>query len=61
MKALREVYDFVTGGSIVSPIGAICAIVVVLATSSLDPGLRAAIFLGIIALTLIASTFERVT
>lgn len=61
MKALREIYEFITGGSIVTPIGAACAIVVVSLTTSLAPGLRAGIFLAILVLTLIASTFERVT
>ncbi|HEY5257493.1 MAG TPA: hypothetical protein VIJ12_03865 [Candidatus Baltobacteraceae bacterium] len=61
MKALREVYEFITGGSIAAPIGLFCAIVAALLTAPLPPGARAALFLAILLLTFVAATFERVT
>ena len=61
MKALREVYEFITGGSIAAPIGVFCAIVAALLASSAQPGARAALFLAILLLTFVAATFERVT
>lgn len=54
MRALREVYDFITGGSLAAPIGLACAIVAAL----LIPGAREAVFVAVIAATLVASALE---
>ncbi len=51
MNALRAVYDFVTGGSIVAPAG--------LALALLCARFGAIWLVAILSLTLIASTFER--
>lgn len=53
MKAIREVYDFITGGSAVTPFG--------LALALLASRYGAGAFLGVVLLTFVASTFERVT
>ncbi len=55
MRALSEIYDFITGGSIVTPFGLAIAI---LAAFWL-PHLRAEAFVGIAALTFVAASFER--
>lgn len=60
MNALREVYDFITGGSLVSPIGLALGIAVVLATNGLPPPVRALLFATILGATLVAASFERV-
>ena len=54
MRVVNEIYDFVTGGSVVTPIGLAFAI----AAAFLMPVGRAETFVGIVALTFIASTFE---
>lgn len=54
MRVVTEVYDFITGGSLVTPVGVACAI----AAAFLLPGHRAEAFVSIVALTFIASTFE---
>jgi hypothetical protein len=54
MRVVTEIYDFITGGSVVTPIGVACAI----AAAFLLPTYRAESFVGIVALTFIASTFE---
>ncbi len=54
MRVATEVYDFITGGSLVTPVGVACAI----AAAFLLPAYRAETFVGIIALTFVASTFE---
>jgi hypothetical protein len=54
MRVVTEVYDFITGGSIVTPIGVACAI----AAAFLLPAYRAESFVAIVALTFVASTFE---
>ncbi len=60
MKVLREIYDFITGGSIVAPIGLAVAIVVVIATRS-NPGiLPGGIFVALIILTLALASREKV-
>jgi hypothetical protein len=59
MKALREIYDFVTGGSIVAPIGVAVTIAATLATQTAPPSARAAILLGLTVCTFAASTLER--
>ena len=56
MRALREIYDFITGGSIVSPIGVFCAIAAgVLA----PPPWRAPAIVFFGAAAFIGSVFER--
>ncbi len=57
MRVVTEIYDFITGGSFVTPIGLACAI----ACAFLLPAFRTEAFVGIIALTLIAASFERPT
>lgn len=52
MKVLREVYDFVTGGSIAAPVGLIVAV--------LASRYGAAAFLGVVLLAFVASTLERI-
>jgi hypothetical protein len=54
MRVVNEIYDFITGGSVVTPIGVACAI----AAAFLMPAARAETFVGIVALTFVASTFE---
>lgn len=57
MKILREIYDFVTGGSIAAPIGVACAI----AAALFLPVWRAPAFVTLVALAFVASVFERPT
>lgn len=57
MRVLRSIYDFVTGGSLVSPLflaGAILA-------AFFLPMFRMEAFLALVAIGFIASTFERTT
>jgi hypothetical protein len=55
VRALREVYDFITGGSIVAPIGVLCAI----AVAALAPQWRAGVLVALVAAAFIGSVFER--
>jgi hypothetical protein len=57
VRVLREIYDFVTGGSIVAPVGLACAVI----AAMLVPQAREAVFLSVLAATFVASTFERPT
>lgn len=57
MRVLREIYDFITGGSIAAPIGLACA----LGAALLLPHWRAEAFSIIVLLSLVASTLERPT
>ena len=57
MHVLRNVYDFITGGSVVSPIGVACAIV----AGSLMHTFRAEAVSAILVLTFVASTYEKPT
>jgi len=59
MKIVREVYDFITGGSIAAPIGLICAIVLALLLP--EESWRPFAFAAALGLTLVASTFEKPT
>ncbi len=52
MKVVHEVYDFITGGSLVTPIGLIVAIL----CARFGP----AVFLAVVLATFVASTLERV-
>lgn len=56
MKVVREVYDFITGGSIASPVLLACGI----ASALLLHAFRAEAFAAFAALAFIASAFERV-
>ena len=56
MKLLREIYDFITGGSRLTPLGLALAL---LAAFTL-PVFRAEAFVAIVVATLVASTFEAV-
>lgn len=55
MNLLRSIYSFITGGSIVAPIGLAAAIV----AASLLPAWRTQAFIVIIAVSLAASVFEK--
>lgn len=55
MRVVNEMYNFITGGSVVTPVGVACAI----AAAFLLPASRAELFVAIIALTFVASTFEK--
>gem|GEM_PF-4110726 len=55
MRALRSIFEFVTGGSLVAPIGLACAILAVLAF----PQWRAGAFVTIVVFTYAASTYEK--
>jgi hypothetical protein len=58
MKIVREIYDFVAGGSIVAPLGLAVALGTAFLTPNVDAPLRAGIFLTLLAITFIASAFE---
>jgi hypothetical protein len=53
--AVREIYDFITGGSVAGPIGLACAIVAGVALHEW----RAEVFTAILVLTFAASTLEK--
>jgi hypothetical protein len=55
VQRVRNVYDFITGGSVVAPIGLALAIVAALVL----PSAREAVFVTIVAGTLVASAFEK--
>lgn len=55
MNALREIYDFITGGSVVAPVGLACAIV----ATVLIHAYRAEVLSAILGLTFVASTLEK--
>ncbi|MHB8148056.1 MAG: hypothetical protein ACYDGM_12460 [Vulcanimicrobiaceae bacterium] len=59
MKALAEIWDFVTGGSIVAPVAVAVAIGFALLPLAIDAAVRTAAFLAIVAAGFVASTFER--
>ena len=59
MKVLNEIYDFVTGGSMVTPAGVLVAIVATAYSGALAPGLRAGLLLGILLLTFAGSLLEK--
>ena len=58
MKALGEIYGFVTGGSIVAPVGVVAAVLVAHFGSGLPAGVHAAVFFGTVLATFLASTLE---
>ncbi len=55
MRVLREIYDFITGGSIVAPAGLALAVLATL----LVHAWRAEVFTVLILATFVTSTFER--
>lgn len=57
MRVLREIYDFITGGSIASPIGVACAIV----AGSVLHAFRGEAVSAILVITFIASAYEKPT
>lgn len=59
MNALREIYDFITGGSIAAPVGMAVACATLL-VPALAPGTRAIVFVGVLVLTLVLASYERV-
>ena len=60
MKLLREIYDFITGGSIVAPAGLAVAIVLArILAGHISPSQLGGAFLGTLLLTFFASTLER--
>lgn len=58
MKALREIHDFVAGGSIVAPVGLILALGVGAGTAGLEPAIRISLFFCVLVGTFVASAFE---
>lgn len=59
MKILREIYDFITGGSIAAPIGLAVAIVAAIVLG--HDAAASYVFFALILMTLLAATHERVT
>lgn len=57
MRALKRIYDFITGGSIVTPIGLALALIVAFTL----PSMRPEAFCALIVLTFVGSAFERPT
>ncbi len=57
VRALKSIYDFITGGSIVTPVFLAAAIL----AAFFLPAFRPEAFLALVALAFIASTFERTT
>jgi len=60
MNVIREIYDFITGGSVVAPVGLACAIIFALSSASMHMNDRAAWFIVIVVLTLLGATLEKV-
>lgn len=56
MRVLREIYDFIAGGSIAAPVGLALAVIAAIALHTW----RAEVFSAIIILTFVASTYEKV-
>ncbi len=57
MHALREAYDFITGGSVAAPAGLACAII----ATTLAHVYRGEILGVILVVTFVASTLEKPT
>lgn len=57
---LREVYDFITGGSIAAPVGLIVACAFVVFTPGLGAFAHVCVFVAVLLLTLFAAANERV-
>lgn len=59
MKALANVWDFITGGSIAMPLAVAAALLFGLLSQPIPVGLRTAIFLLIVAGGFVAAASER--
>lgn len=59
MKIVREIHDFIAGGSIVAPVGVALSIAASYLIPSAAPTARAATFFLILAGTFVASAYER--
>ena len=59
MSALAKIYDFITGGSIVAPVGVVVAILVARFAGGAGASAHAALFFGTLLLTFVAAAFER--
>jgi len=59
MKVLREIYDFITGGSIATPIGLAVAVLAVILLGHGE--FSSYVFIALILLTLLAATREKVS
>ncbi len=57
MRLLREIYDFITGGSRLTPFGLALAVIAAFAL----PTMRAEAFTALVVATFVASTFEKPT
>jgi hypothetical protein len=55
VRVLNEIYDFITGGSVVTPVGVTLAIL----AAFFMPVNGIPTFVALIALTFVAATFER--
>jgi type IV secretory pathway VirB2 component (pilin) len=60
MKVLREIYDFITGGSIAAPAGLAVAIVGVILMGGRASSAAPYVFVAIVVLTLAAASREKV-
>jgi hypothetical protein len=61
MNALREIYDFITGSSVVTPIGLAVTIAATIAAKGVTGNVAAYIFVALILLTLAVASREKVT
>lgn len=57
MRVVNEIYDFITGGSVLTPIGVGCAIL----AAFFLPAFKMETYVAIIAVTFIGATFEKPT
>ncbi len=60
MKVLYEIYDFITGGSIVTPIGVAVTIIMLVLTHGQPGVVRGCAMVAMISVTLGAALYERV-
>ncbi len=60
MKVLREIYDFVTGGSIVAPVGLVLGVAAAAVCAARGLGVASGVaLLATLAVTLAGSALER--
>jgi hypothetical protein len=59
VNVVREIYDFITGGSVAAPIGLVLAVAVALIGGAWQPAIRDAAFAGVVLATLAAASLER--
>lgn len=60
MKMLYEIYDFITGGSIITPIGVAVTVIMLVLTHGLPDVVRGGCMVALICITLGAALYERV-